>query len=386
MKAYVDIYSESLTKHGEELCGDTVRTYRTPHSSMLVLSDGLGSGVKANILATITSEILVTMLKQDVALADVIETMVDTLPICKERNAAYATFTVVRFNHDTGAFKVYNFENPPVMLFHGGRLAKLDRRAERVSGRTIMTTEGTLNVGDFLAVLSDGVLHAGPGIEMNMAWGWEQFARHLEDCFLRGPANARFVVHNGLARTRELYAENVRDDATFVGAYVRKVNPLMVLTGPPRDRSADATCIRRLLEFQGRRIVCGGTTSEMVANWIGEVIETDATTMRDDVPPVGYMHGIDLVTEGILTLARTLDLLTPHVQEGSEIPNDRNGAVLLARELLEADSVHFVVGDTVNPYYQNPQLPRNVSIRRAIVEQIAALLRGKDKHVTVEYC
>lgn len=385
MNAYLDVYTESLNKSGEELCGDTVRTYRNQHSSMLVLSDGLGSGVKATILATITSEILVTMLKEEISLADVIETMAGTLPICQDRKAAYATFTVVRFNQDTGAFKVYNFENPPVMLFRRGKLEQLDRRAERVCGRTIMTTEGVLKVGDFLAVLSDGVLHAGPGIELNMSWGWEQFARHIEECFLRGPANARFVVHNGLAHTRELYAGNVRDDATFLGAYLREVNPLIVLTGPPSDRSADAAFIETLLHFHGRKVVCGGTTAQMVANRLGEVIETDATTMRDDIPPVGYMHGVNLVTEGILTLARTLEVLAAHVEHGADLPNDRNAAVLLAREFLQADSIHFVVGETVNPYYQNPQLPRNVSIRRALVEQIATVIRARNKEVVIEH-
>jgi Stage II sporulation protein E (SpoIIE) len=386
VSAYLDIYSESLNKQGEELCGDTVRTYRNAHSSILVLSDGLGSGVKANILATITSEILLTMLKENVSLSDAIATMIGTLPVCQDRKAAYATFTVVRFNHETSAFKVYNFENPPVMLFRHGKLATLHRRAEQVCDRRIMTTEGVLENGDFLGVVSDGVLHAGPGNEMNMNWGWDQFATHVEHCFLQGPANARFVVHNSLARTRELYAGNVRDDATFLGAFLRQVRPLMVFTGPPLDRSKDAVYVRKLLDFAGRRIVCGGTTAEMVATRAGEMIESDMTTMRDDVPPVGYMHSVDLVTEGILTLARTLDVLNSHVERGEDLPTDRNAAVLLAREFLQADTIHFIVGDTVNPYYQNPQLPRNVSIRRALVEQIAAVLRGRNKEVVIEHC
>ncbi|HYG98191.1 MAG TPA: SpoIIE family protein phosphatase [Terriglobales bacterium] len=386
MSAFLDAWSESLNRSGEELCGDTARIYRNGQSSILVLSDGLGSGVKANILSTLTSQILVSMLKRDVPLADVIQTVVATLPVCTARQIAYATFTVVQFDHASCTFKITNFDNPPVLYYRQGKLVKLDPRRERIFDREIRIAEGKLEMGDFLGLISDGMLHAGPGRQFNPAWSWDALGKYLEGVFRLGPGNARYVVHSGIKKTRDLYGADVQDDATFLGAFLRQTKALTVFTGPPLDRDKDKTQIERFLGTPGRRVVCGGTTAEMIAAHLGETIESDDSTRRDDVPPVGYLGGVDLVTEGILTLARALDHVRTSHGNAGHLPSDRNAAVLLAREFLQADSVHFIVGDTVNPYYQNPQLPRNVSIRRALVEQIAHELREKNKVVSVEYC
>ena len=203
--SFLDVHFESLRKHGEELCGDTVKVLKTDDRTILVLSDGLGSGVKANILATLTSQILVKMLQEDVPLEDVIETVVGTLPICKVRKIAYATFTVVQVDQKSNTFRIINFDNPAPFFFRRGALIRLPIRTDRILERRIQFSEGELERGDFLGIISDGVLHAGLGIEHSFGWGWEEIARFLQQQLLLQGHGVRPVVQKVMAETGRLY-------------------------------------------------------------------------------------------------------------------------------------------------------------------------------------
>jgi len=386
MNYFLDVYDLSLNKTGEELCGDKVKIHRSDNKTIIVLSDGLGSGVKANILATLTAEIIVTMLKADVPLNEVMATVIGTLPICKVRKVAYASFTIIEVDHQANQFRIINFDNPPILYFHRGHLNPLNTSTSQILGRKINIAEGALQLGDFLGVISDGVLHAGLGTTWNFGWGWENVARYIQDVFVYSPAKAQTIVQDVITKTQSLYGNNVGDDATVVGLYTRERHSLMVFTGPPLDQSIDDQYIERLLNFSGRKAVCGGTTANIVAEYLGESIVTDLATLRDDVPPIGHLSSLELVTEGIITMAKALDIMRASAGKLSLLAEDRNGAVLLARELLAADSVDFLVGQKINEFYQNPLLPRNLSLRKNLVEEIAQFLREQKKEVKIEYC
>lgn len=383
---FFDICDRHLNKRGEELCGDQVKFTKTETKSTIVLSDGLGSGVKANILATLTTEILITMLNADVPLEEVIKTVIGTLPICQVRQIAYATFTIIQIDHQTSHFKVINFDNPPVFYFNKGRIVKLDTKTEKILGKKIVSSEGQLQRGDFLGAISDGVLYAGLGDTMNFGWGWDNIAKYMEKVFMTQVTNSCSIIEQVMAETRSLYRDKIGDDATFVGVYVRKRNPLMIFTGPPLDPTKDELYAERLLSFKGRKVICGGTTGNLVANYMGETVEMDISTMRKDLPPIGKLSEIDLVTEGILTISKATAVLRQCNCDITRLPSDRNGAVLLAREILEADSIFLLVGQQINEFYQNPLLPKNISIRRSLIEDLVNLLKQKQKEVTVEYC
>lgn len=383
---FFDVSHLSLNRAGEELCGDQVKILRTPTRTIVVLSDGLGSGVKANILARLTTGIIVTMIRAEAPLEDVIETVLGTLPVCQVRQIAYATFLVVEIQNATGRFRVVNFDTPSPFFFHKARAVPLETREEIVHAKQLRLSDGVLQRGDFLGIMSDGVLYAGMGTLYNFGWGRPQVQAHLENTLRLRNWSADAVVGSVIEKTRACYGANAGDDATFVGILARRAQRLMVLTGPPLDRALDARYVERLLEFQGRKVVCGGTTANIVGEHLGEVVDTDLSTVREDVPPIGYLSEADLVTEGILTLAGTLKLLRECGGQARNLPRDRNGAVLLARELLQADSIFFLAGEQVNPYYQNPLLPRSVSIRRSVVDQIVEALRACHKEVTVEWC
>ncbi len=383
---FYDIYSQSLTKHDEELCGDKVKFTKGDKKSIIVLSDGLGSGVKANILATLTTEMLITMLAADLPLKEVIETIAGTLPRCKIRKIAYATFTIITIDNSTSKFKVINFDNPPIFLFKKGVIQKVEAKTEVILDKKISYCEGYLERGDFLAAISDGVLYAGLGKTMNFGWGWENIAKFIETIFLTATTNCRDVVEKVMAETRRLYCNHIGDDASFVGVYVRQPKPLMIFTGPPLDPSTDEEYAEKLLSFPGRKVICGGTTGNIVASYMGETIEIEIDTMTRELPPIGKLKGIDLVTEGILTISKTKELLQNCECDITRLPNTRNSATLLAKEILEADSIYFLVGQQINDFYQNPLLPKNISIRRSLIEDLVKLLREHQKDVIVEYC
>lgn len=382
---YYDTHTRSLNHQGEELCGDQVKVVRTSDKTFVVLSDGLGSGVKANILARLTTEILATMLRERIALKDVLETVVGTLPTCRVRQIAYAAFVVVEIENATGAFRVINFDCPAPFRLRGGRLLPLEQRAETILGRDLKLSESVLERGDFIGVISDGVTYAGMGVSMNFGWGWEQIGSYLEEVARGHPASAEAVVRRLMDKTDALYGGQPGDDATFVGILARSPNRLMVFTGPPVDKTLDEPCVERLVSFEGRKVVCGGTTGNLVAEHLGEIVDLDLTTLREDVPPIGSLPDIDLMTEGVLTLAKTLRLLKESQGLLTRVSYDRNGAALLTRELLRADSIHFLAGEQVNPFYHNPLLPRNISIRHNLIDQIVEVLRHYHKSVEVEW-
>lgn len=383
---FFDIYTSSLNKQGEELCGDKVKFSKGDRTIAIVLSDGLGSGVKANILSSLTTEILIGMLNANVPLEEIIRTVIGTLPICQVRKIAYSTFTIIQINSETGQFKVINFDNPPVFYYQKGRLIKLETQTERVLGKKIQFSEGILERGDFLGAVSDGVLYAGLGTTMNFGWGWDNVAQFIEKLFIAEARKARNIVQKTIAQTHQLYGGEMGDDTTFVGVYVRQRNPLTIFTGPPLDKSKDADYVQRLLDATGRKAICGGTTGNIVARHLGTTVEMDIATMRRDLPPIGKLHGVDLITEGILTISKAIDLLRKSQCDESRLPSDPNGAVLLAREILEADSVFFLVGQQINEFYQNPLLPKNISIRRNLIEELVDLLRRHQREVQIEYC
>jgi hypothetical protein len=383
---FFDIYDASLNKKGEELCGDKVKFLKGDRQVTVVLSDGLGSGVKANILATLTAEILLTMLNAEVELEEVLKTAIATLPICQVRHIAYSTFTILQVDRVTHQFRVINFDNPDPIYYRRGQIVRLEMQIEEILGRKIALAEGVLEQGDFLGAVSDGVLYAGMGITLNFGWGWDNVSEYFGKILGQKSHTARTIVQEVLHKTRALYQGEAGDDATIVGIYVRQRNPLMIFTGPPLEGEKDEAYVERFLDFKGRKIICGGTTGNIVARYLGEMVEIDLATLCKDLPPIGSLSYVDLVVEGILTISKATEYIKRAQGDLSRLHFTNNGAYFLAKEILKADSVHFLVGQSINEFYQNPLLPKNISIRRSLIEELVQFLRSCQREVTVEYC
>jgi len=387
MKHFLDISFQSLHKFGEELCGDQIKIARTDNKTWIVLSDGLGSGIKASILATMTSQIIITMLKEEASLNDVMETIIGTLPICKVRQIAYATFTIIEIDHTDYRFRVINFDNPEIFFLKaGGEIHQLEAREVQILDKKILLREGQMMEGDFLAAISDGVRYAGLGQRFNFGWGWENIADFMAEVLTERVNSAQTVVERVLNQTNLLYGGTPGDDATLLGLYLRHRHSAMIFTGPPLNQADDARYVTRLMEFDGRKIVCGGTTGNVVARHLKQEIQIDLMTIQPDTPPVGHMDGIDLMTEGILTISKAMEYIKESRGDYTRLPTEINGATMLALEVLYADEIYFLVGQQINPFYQNPLLPMSISIRKNLIEQLAQVLRDLRKDITIEYC
>jgi len=381
MRLYYEWGTRQLRRHGEELCGDSFAVSLHSASVTLALSDGLGSGVKANILSTLTTRIAMHLLENDVPLDEVVETLSKTLPVCEVRKLAYSTFAIAQFFGD-GHARMVEFDAPPAILLRGRKLFSFPYRERVIGDKTIRESVLALELGDWAVFVSDGVLNAGIGGRYPLGWGWEQTTRFLEEH--AHPELSAQELADKLAETvGELYAGTPGDDVSIVVIRARRKRVATVLTGPAADRSADEALVSRFMKRRGQHIVCGGTTAKIVSRQLGQPLEVDLETMKPDVPALGRMANIDLVTEGILTLTRVKELL--HSGTGKDaVQFQTDGAAALLRSLLDVDHVHFIVGMAKNPAHQNPDLPVELGIKLAVAREIAEDLRKRGIQMSIE--
>jgi len=281
-----------------------------------------------------------------------------------------------------GTARVVAFDAPPVMLLRNRKLWPVALEERSIQGRTVTEALFELREGDWVVFVTDGVLNAGIGGLYPLGWRWEQAGHFIEK-------NAhRDLTADGLAArvaeaVNELYAGRPGDDVSIAVVKVRHKLTASLLAGPPSERSRDRERVEHFLARPGRHIVCGGSTATMVARELGRTLEVDLSSMTDDVPPVARLEGVDLVTEGILTLTRLSELLREGT-EPADVQFGIDGASALLRQVMEVDHVHFIAGRVVNPAHQNPALPRELGIRMSVVREIAEELRRRGKEVTVE--
>jgi hypothetical protein len=349
---------------------------------MLVFSDGLGSGVKASILSTLTTRIATRMLYGGLPLAEVVQTVSETLPICRVRKIAYSTFSMAQLFTE-GRAKLVAYDSPPPFVIRRSRVQPLPYEECEIGGKMIHDYTFPLRPGDWLVLVSDGVLNAGIGGAYPLGWGWDEVGKYLEG-----------HVHESLSATElagklgrvveELYEGPPGDDVSIAVVKTRWKRVVVMLTGPPVEKEQDEHVVQELMSSAGRRVVCGGTTANIVARQLGQGIHVDLETGTDAVPAAGSIDGIDLVTEGTLTVTKALEILR------ADVPNDElklkvDGASRLVVLLREADEVRMLVGRAMNPAHQNPNLPRNLGIKAQVVHSLGEQLRNRGKEVEIEY-
>ncbi len=388
-RIYIDAYWRSLNHYGEELCGDRVQIRRSNDCFVMVLADGLGSGVKANILSTLTSTILSEMIFSGMLLSDAVETIADTLPVCSERGVAYSTFTIVQIYYD-GAAYIAEFDNPACVVMRNGKVLEHDRQCEELNGRKIYITNMLVEPGDRFIAFSDGVLHAGVGMALNFGWGQKEVEQFLVDS-TTPQDNSREVSRILLTNVDYLYGGEPGDDSTVCCLSIVPATETRVMVGPPSKPEDDELVVRKLLAATGKKVCCGGTTSNIVSRITGKEILTDSIlNMTPDVPPKGFIDGIDLVTEGVLTLqkvARYLDraVRDAEYEEELELSKAQDGASCLVRVLLQSSEITFMVGLSDNPAHSNIDYsPISLNAKIALIEELAENLRRIGRIVRVE--
>lgn len=385
---YIDIANYSVNKYGEELCGDHVEKIKTSEGMIVVLSDGLGSGVKANILATLTSKIAITMLKGGASIEDTILTITNTLPECQVRKLAYSTFTIIEIRN-SGEVYMVEYDNPPVFFYRKSKPFPIYKEEKIINGKRIYESNFTMAEGDTLAIVSDGAVHAGVGKTLNLGWQWNHIDEYLQD-LIRTQHSADSVSSNLLSVCENLYDSKPGDDTTVVAIKLQSVKYLDLFAGPPKNKNDDRIMMEKLKAARGKVVLCGGTTANIVSRELNEPIEIELKHYTSKVPPIGYMRNIDLVTEGLLTLNAAKELLERYTIKKlkGELPeplHGQDGASRLAKLLIdECTTIHIWLGQAVNPAHQNPNFPEDFNLKNKIVTEIAHQLKviGKDVQIT----
>lgn len=389
MKTHIDIAYRSLNKYGEELCGDRVEIVNTGHSVIAVLADGLGSGVKANILATLTSRIISTMLSEGAAVEQAVETIVNTLPVCSVRKMAYATFSILEISDDGNGYLV-EFDNPFCIYIRRGKPLELPCEYKEYAGKGIYETRFQVEPGDVISLISDGVVYAGVGETLNFGWTRESVQAWL--CRACQKENSAPRLASLLAQAvDELYMGKPGDDSTVL---IMKAEPRQIvnlLAGPPKDPQRDGEMVGDFMRESGKKVVCGGTSANIVARALNRKVKTSLSYEDPSIPPIGKIEGIDLVTEGVLTMTRTAEILREYRARAADADyfrrlDEKNGAAMLAKLLLEdCTELHLFIGTAVNPAHQNPNLPADLSIKRKLIEEIAELMEKLGRRVEKNY-
>lgn len=389
MSIYVDTCYESLNKFNEELCGDKVEIIRSENSSIVVLADGLGSGVKANILATLTSKIIGTMLNNGLSLDEAVETIASTLPVCKERDIAYSTFSILQIM-DSGEGYLVEFDNPAVFFMKKGRRAELNKETRVINGKLVTESRFKVNYDDLFILVSDGVIHAGVGATLNLGWQWNNVCDYIERAY-KPDLSTKNIVKLLISVCENLYARKPGDDATVAAVKIRKPVVVNVMIGPPVDKNQDSYVVNRFFSGNGKKVVCGGTTSQIVSRILNKKLTTNINYYNPQIPPTAEIEGIDLVTEGVLTFGKALEYAKRYLSESSSIKDlielgKKDGASRLAKMLLEeCTKVNFFIGRAINPAHQNPELPLDLGLKIKLVNEMADCLRALGKRVEIEY-
>ncbi|HJD41804.1 MAG TPA: serine/threonine-protein phosphatase [Candidatus Mediterraneibacter quadrami] len=390
MSVSIDAAWKSLNKHQEELCGDKVEILKTEESDILILADGMGSGVKANILATLTSRILGTMLREGAQIESCVETIARTLPVCSVRKVAYATFSILQIYHDGRAYLV-EFDNPSCIFIRNGRIVDYPYEVREIGGKKIHEYNFTVQKNDCFILMSDGVVYAGAGSILDLnGWTWEAVADYALKCTKQSMSASRLAVMLSQA-CEELYEEKPGDDTTVAVARVIERKIVNLFTGPPKSKEDDGRLMHDFMHAEGKKVVAGGTSANIAARILGKEIVTRIDSRNPDVPPTAEIEGIDLVTEGVLTLGGCLKLLKKYVNDEfdaeffDELDAD-NGASRLAKLLIEeCTELNLFVGTAVNAAHQETELNFDLSMRQNLVDQLIRTAEAMGKTVKAVY-
>ena len=382
-----DIGYKSINHVGEQLCGDHVDIVEPDeNSTVIVLSDGLGSGVKASILSTLTSKIFSTMLAAGLPLEDCVEAVAQTLPVCSVRGVAYSTFTIIHLKNNETA-EIIQYDNPQLILIRNEKNFDYPKIEMNIGGKKIFKSVISLRENDMFIAMSDGCPHAGIGMAYNFGWKREDIIDFMETLAPVG-YTAKTLATMLVDECDELYGHAPGDDATACVVRIRKREPMNLLFGPPFNRDDADRMMSLFFSKAGKHIVCGGTTSSIAAKYLGKPLRAKLD-FSSDLPPTAEIEGVDLVTEGVITMNKVVEYAKDYLGENKfyeEWSMKRDGASQISRLLFEeATDINFYVGRAINPAHQNPELPINFNIKMNLVEELSKCLREMGKRIKVSY-
>ena len=388
---FIEVNSQQRNHHGERICGDVFLSVnvREENRIITVLSDGMGSGVKANILATLTSTMALNFTREHKEPDRIAEIIMNTLPVCSVRKVSYATFSIVDIESD-GRANILEYDNPQCIILRGGQPFEPEWRdvvldKGRNAGKRLRKCSFYPAKEDRIILMSDGVAQSGMG---SNAWplGWErenvmQYAVSLvgNETSISAHSLAGKIVT--MAYKHDGY--EAKDDISCAIMYFREPRKLLICSGPPYDQEKDGILAAKVSEYNGKVILCGGTTADIIARELKRKIVDELIFEDPELPPESFMEGIDLVTEGILTLQKVNELLKGY---NNSVKLGKGPADKIVKMIMDSDEINFIVGTRINVAHQDPTLPVDLEIRRTVVKRIARILEDKWlKLISIDY-
>ncbi|MBO7739649.1 MAG: SpoIIE family protein phosphatase [Oscillospiraceae bacterium] len=380
MRFFEDVIQQ-VTKSGYRVCGDHVMCYRTVEVTYLVVADGIGSGVYANIAAITCAEQLMGLFKSSIQFKTGCEMVADSMHRAKIEDAPYAAFTCVKLSSD-GSYAIFSYEAPEPILITGGFAKVLDLRFYKAKYDYVGEAYGHLSRGDAVMVFSDGVGQAGMGNGMGMGIGSEGVVKWLDKQKTMGTPDPDFreILKNLTKMTAEISGGTHADDTTAVILKCREARDLIIATGPPSSKQKDNEFVNRLIGAWGKKVICGSTTTDVIAKVMGAKV----TSVRSDdpnSPPEYLIDGIDLVAEGAMTLSQACNIIDEPLERLSG-----SGVVeRFCRMMRESDIITFMMGAAMNAAHGDLLFKQlGVRPRRESVETLAERLTNMGKVVIIE--
>lgn len=388
---YIEVNCQQRNHDDERICGDVFlnRFIKEEDRVIAVLSDGMGHGVKANILATLTSTMAINFTREHKDVDRIAEIIMNTLPVCSERKISYSTFTIIDIE-SSGRTSILEYDNPASIILRGNQVfepgwKKISLEKGKHSGKVLRSCTFNSVKEDRIISVSDGVTQSGMGSDA-FPFGWERENVSAYASMLVGGENsisASMLAGKIITMAHKNDSYRAKDDISCAVIYFRDPRKLLICTGPPYEKEKDTELASRVKSFDGKVILCGGTTADIIARELNRAIVDELIFEDPDLPPESFMQGIDLVTEGILTLQKVNEILKTY---NNSVRLGKGPADKIVRLIMESDEIQFIIGTRINIAHQDPNLPVDLEIRRTVVKRIARLLEEKWlKKVSFEY-
>ncbi|MEG1555102.1 MAG: SpoIIE family protein phosphatase [Bacteroidales bacterium] len=390
---HVEVAFFQYNHYREKISGDVFLSKRIPEENRVlgVLSDGMGHGVKANVLATLTATISINLSQEHKNANTIADIIMKALPVCSERKISYATYTIIDISIDAETVNILEYDNPQTILMRGKRIYEpnwvmmlLDKQGTDIRERDLKTCSFRPQLGDRIISCSDGVTQSGLGMGMTIGWGRNSVINYIRELIEINPTiSAGDIAEKVVKRSAANDQQTPKDDITCGVFYFRQPRKIIICTGPPFNMEQDYEFAQKLKTFPGKKIIAGATTTEIIARELNRPV-TDEPMVDNTLPPSSFMEGIDLVTEGVLTLSKVIKMLDN--LKNPNFPFGNGPADKMCKLLLESDKIHILVGTKINESHHDPNLPVEIEIRRNLMQKLIKVLTDKYlKVVNVEF-
>ncbi len=388
---FIEANCQQKNYEGERICGDVFLKGRVKEENLivLVLSDGMGHGIKASVLATLTATMALNFTREHKEPEKTAEIIMKTLPECSDRKMNYSTFTIIEVNYN-GKTQILEYDNPPCFVIRHNNVLELDRKiivleGEHNAGKKLRLATFQAQKNDRLLFSTDGITQSGLGTpQFPFGWGNDNLKRFAIDTTKKNPQiSARDLATHVINAAYRNDGFQSKDDSSCGIIYFRQPRELLICTGPPYEKGRDTEMADIVNTFDGKKIIMGATTGDIVARELKIKITSGQEFTDPDLPPLSFMEGIDLYTEGILTLNKVEQILGRY---NSKYQPGKGPADQVIKYILESDEIRFLVGTTINPAHQDPRSSMDLEIRRTVIKRIAMLLEEKFlKKIKINY-